>query len=109
MRMWRIEPALLCRQHLLGGHVETHMAVGTIARGTTLGRFITDGLIETAAIQHEHDALAEEMLRRGYRHNSPMQYFDTLGLGRVDSNVSRQELIHRCPECRARIERREMR
>lgn len=103
MRMWRVHPAWLCRRHLLGAHVETHMAVGSILRNKHLGRFISDGLIETAAILHEHDALAAEMRRRGYRHASPMQYLDTLGLGQVDSAANRRELIRRCPECRERI------
>jgi len=103
MRMWNVDPAVLCRKHLLGEHVELHMAVGSIKRGKNLGRFITDGLIETGAIQSRHQALALEMGRRGYRHKSPLHYHDALHMGHVDSHASMLELARRCPDCRARM------
>ena len=33
MRDWKVNPKLLCRQHLLGNHLEVHMFVGTLRRG----------------------------------------------------------------------------
>jgi hypothetical protein len=101
--MWNVDPSVLCRKHLLGEHVELHMAVGSIRRGKNLGRFISDGLIETATIQSRHQALALEMARRGYHHQSPLHYIDALHMGRVDPTASMLELARRCPECRARI------
>lgn len=101
--MWNVDPSVLCRKHLLGEHVELHMAVGSIRRGRSLGRFISDGLIETASIQARHQALAVEMAKRGYKHKSPLRYKDKLGLGRVDPSVSMVELARRCPDCRARL------
>ena len=37
MRMWMIDPKLLCRKHLLGEHLEIHMFVGTINKGINVG------------------------------------------------------------------------
>ena len=43
MRMWLVNPALLCRQHLLGEHVEMHMFAGHILEGYVLyPRFLGD-------------------------------------------------------------------
>lgn len=36
MRMWMVPPELMCRQHLLGEHVELHMFVGAINKGTSV-------------------------------------------------------------------------
>lgn len=33
MRMWVVNPKILCRKHLLGEHVELHMATGHLQRG----------------------------------------------------------------------------
>jgi len=99
--MWNVAPSVLCRKHLLGEHVELHMVVGSIKRGKNLGRFITDGLIETGKISARHKALAKEMTRRGYNHASPLDYTDTLKLGKVNPTVSLNELARRCPDCAA--------
>lgn len=32
MRMWNINPRYMCRKHLLGEHVETHMLVGSLRK-----------------------------------------------------------------------------
>ena len=36
MRMWMVDPQIMCRQHLLGEHTEMHMFVGTLKRGPAL-------------------------------------------------------------------------
>lgn len=99
MRMWMLEPSILCRQHLLGEHVELHMLVGTIRRGVSLTGYLARGLIDTAKISARHDALVEEMTRRGYNHKSPLEYDDELALGSVDLEASMLELMRRCSRC----------
>lgn len=64
----------MCRRHLLGEHVETHMMVGSLLRGKNMEGFY-HGLIDTRLIRPRHDALVVEMLRRGYRHASPLLAF----------------------------------
>lgn len=75
MRIWDIEPDILCRSHLLGEHRELHGLWNILTRGL-------DGYSrhpETrrwegrlAALYARHEALVAEMTRRGYRHQSPL-------------------------------------
>jgi hypothetical protein len=75
MRIWDLPPSLLCRPHLLGEHRELH----------GLWRILTEDRQgyakhpetrrwrgKLAALYERHDALVEEMVRRGYRHASPL-------------------------------------
>jgi hypothetical protein len=84
MRIWDVLPSLLCRQHLLGEHRELH----------GLWRILSDDLQgyaqhpetrrwrgKLAALYERHEALAEEMARRGYRHASPLDQRQATGSG----------------------------
>ena len=35
MRMWNVDVTKMCNKHLLGEHVEMHMFVGIIIKGTS--------------------------------------------------------------------------
>lgn len=102
MRLWPVPPQTMCRRHLLGEHVETHMMVGSIARGKRMDGFY-DGLIDTRLIRPRHDALVAEMLTRGYRHNSPLPEFADPQLGRLSGETPQE----RCGECRAKEQERQ--
>lgn len=103
-----VPPALLCRSHLLGEHVECHMLASTLRRGRSVAGYIRNGLIEPLSLGARHDALAAEMARRGYRHASPLGAVRTGHLPadqrrhRVDEAASLRGLTRRCAECRAR-------
>lgn len=107
MRMWNVDPKLLCRKHLLGEHLETHYFIGTIRKGKSIKGYITNGLVEVHNILRRHDELAEEMKRRGYKHKSPARECNLWECGCVDSEHNIVELHRRCSECRKRIERSE--
>lgn len=104
MRMWMVDPRILCRQHLLGEHVELHMLVGTIKKKRWR---VLDGLadakcIETSKVKERHTALVKEMKRRGMNHASPLQPFQCKCIGSIDELESLALLLKRCPECRKR-------
>lgn len=106
MRMWMVKPALMCRSHLLGEHGEIHKHRHNFVKQHSIaGR---RGQIEPLAMQKRHDALAREMLKRGYKHESPYEQPSTDHLpavdrrGRVDRKASLRELLDRCQECRDR-------
>ena len=106
MRMWNISPELMCRKHLLGEHAEMHMFLGVLSLGKRLDGYICSGLVEIHNIKRRHDELAQEMIGRGYRHNSPMNeslLFAKAGF--VDIERSYEELQSRCAECRRRIQK----
>jgi len=101
MRMWNVDPKTMCRMHLLGEHLEMHMFAGCIRTGRPLSGYIKAGLVEPAKVKLRHDALAEEMLRRGYAHCSPLTHTPNgLSGGCVDPENSRKILRDRCPRCR---------
>jgi hypothetical protein len=75
MRIWDLPPSLLCRQHLLGEHRELH-GLWRIPiedrRGYARHPETRRWRGKLAALSLRHEALAEEMRRRGYRHASPL-------------------------------------
>ena len=75
MRIWDVDPAILCRAHLLGEHRELHGLWNILTQGKTgyanhpetlrwVGRI--------KALYNRHEALVAEMTRRGYEHASPL-------------------------------------
>jgi len=68
MRMWMVNPKIMCRQHLLGEHVEIHMFVGTLSRGKSVKGYLEKGLLEVHNLYWRHEELVEEMKRRGTVH-----------------------------------------
>jgi Pyrimidine dimer DNA glycosylase len=91
MRIWDVDPARLCRGHLLGEHREIH-AVWTIltesrsgyARHPEVRRW--DGKL--AALFVRHEAVAAEMARRGYGHSSPLDPGLATGADRQDEQLA---------------------
>ena len=77
MRVWDIEPNLLCKNHLLGEHREIHAIWTVITKGRKgysqhpeTKRWV-DNL---AGLFERHNAIVEEMKNRRYNHNSPLEY-----------------------------------
>lgn len=109
MRMWMVQPHLMCDKHLLGEHVELHMLVGCIKRNKNISGFIMRRLVEPLSIFERHEQLANEMIRRGMKHKSPLQNIIFARLSTeelqttVDPQISLDELYSRCLHCRARI------
>jgi len=109
MRMWLVDPATMCRKHLLGEHVEMHMYIGSLAKGVKATGYLDGNLLEPAVLQERHDALATEMTRRNYIHKSPIDQVKLqTGLRHlsnferatvIDKEAARVELHRRCSEC----------
>lgn len=107
MRMWGVNPKMLCSRHLLGEHVEMHMFAGCIRKGISLEGYYKNNLLCVNLLKKRHDELADEMLSRGMNHNSPMPEIDLSGLraGKIDIDANTSELITRCFECKKRFNR----
>ena len=107
MRMWKVNPKVMCRQHLLGEHLEMHMFKGCWEKGKSVSGYIEKGLVEMTEVKNRHDELVIEMSRRSYNHKSPMEIFlrnVSFYDGQVDEKANLIELAKRCPECKKRIE-----
>ena len=99
-----VTPRIMCRQHLLGEHVEIHMFIGTINKGKSVKGYLKKGLLEVHNLYSRHEELVEEMKRRGYRHCSDVdkKWRTAEKLGNVDKKKSLEELLKRCPRCEGR-------
>jgi len=101
MRMWMVDPKIMCKNHLLGEHNEIHKHRHSFVKKYNLsGR---KGQIEPASMKARHDELAKEMLLRGWNHNSEYSQPDTSHLPKdfiVDVKESLKLLINRCPKCK---------
>lgn len=87
MRIWDVDPRRLCRTHLVGEHRELH-AVWTILtedkRGYARHPEVLRWRGKLAALHGRHEALVAEMIRRGYRHASPLDAGLASGAARQD-------------------------
>jgi len=108
-RMWMISPANLCRNHLCGEHNEIHKAVGNLKKHRSITGYIRNNCLEPWSFVERHDELAKEMIRRGYNHNSPLEfqwdgehppkneYFYT-----INTESSFADLMNKCNACSSR-------
>jgi hypothetical protein len=110
MRMWMINPIMLCRKHLLGEHGEIHkFRHNFVKQHSIAGRMSPVIQIEPLKMKLRHDELVEEMLRRGYNHNSPYILPDLSYLpeefinAKVNIGHNIVDLMARCGECRSLI------
>lgn len=98
-----VDPKVMCRKHLLGEHVECHMLLGSLKKGTSIDGFLKKELVDPSRLDERHSELAEEMERRGFNHKSPL---DSSGLKKVSCNIDKDksfgDLMERCEECRRR-------
>lgn len=117
MRMWGVDPGWMCRKHLLGAHVETHMILGVMKKKKNILGFIEKRLIDPITLYREHEGLVNEMLFRGYKHNSPLTYIESHNVvsdyidfvkkelawhkewKALDVAKNTKDLIDRCKEC----------
>lgn len=109
MRMWMVNPRYMCRQHLLGEHLEIHMFAGAMNKNKNLNGFARNGLLEPYSLHGRHDNLVKEMERRGYTHKTPMPVVNLSSLdsdlrnSKVDMIRSEHDLFGRCQECKKRF------
>lgn len=106
MRMWLINPTLMCNKHLLGEHGELHKFLPTFRKGYKVdGRFHPVVQLQFQGYKERHDKLAEEMLRRGMNHKSPLvdipdfaKIYPEYYYFKVNVGISVNDLMSRCDE-----------
>jgi len=110
MRMWMINPKLMCRKHLLGEHGELHKFIPSFKKKFKVDKRLSPIVqIELSSYEKRHKELVKEMKRRGYKHNSPLKAPDFSYLpieqfkAKVDRKYSLKDLKKRCKDCRKLI------
>ena len=102
-----VDPSKMCKKHLLGEHVETHMFLGTLRKRKSIKGYIKNNLLEPLSLKQRHDELVAEMNRRGMNHNTPLiinnelNYLSSEDLNhKINRENSEGELKSRCFNCR---------
>lgn len=115
MRMWMVAPQGLCTKHLVAEHCECHMFVGSILKRRSILGHITRGQFDAQNLKYRHDKLAEEMVRRGFNHATPLvepdfeSYCTDMMISPaelitcIDVDHNQTELVRRCQGCRDQV------
>jgi hypothetical protein len=85
MRIWDLDPADLCNQHLLGEHRELHAIWSILTNGKQGYARHPETLRwrdRLAALYARHDEQVREMHQRGFRHLSPLDVRLAIGATR---------------------------
>lgn len=112
MRMWMVNPKVMCREHLLGEYRELFTFLGTLRKKKRVDGYIRNDLLEPLALLARYHVLRDEMLRRGYRPRkvftfvmSDLDYLSEEHRNhRIDRSRSFCALVDRCPTCRRNAE-----
>lgn len=110
MRMWMVDPGLMCNRHILGEHGELHKFLHNWKKKHSVAGRVADNQIEPLSYKSRHDALAKEMFTRGMNHKSPLEQPDFSYLPnehlhfKVDVESNLELLYNRCSECKCRRE-----
>ena len=105
MRIWDVDPSRLCRKHLLGEHRELHGLWNIITqgkRGYSRHPETVRWFGKQRALYVRHERLVKEILRRGYRHNSPLDPKLAVGSGTQRTfvnSIREQNQILRAKPC----------
>ncbi len=106
--MWLANPEKMCQKHLCGEHLEMHMFLGTLKKRKKVDGYIQNNLFEPRMLYQRHKELAEEMIKRGYKHKSPLCESDCACIldlteekqyWKIDKEAALKDLLSRCPEC----------
>jgi hypothetical protein len=90
VRIWDVDPALLCRSHLLGEHRELHGLWNILVhgkRGYSRHPETRRWVGKQAALFQRHERLVAEMERRGFAHASPLDPTHATGADTQDAFV----------------------
>lgn len=105
MRIWDISPTLLCRQHLLGEHRELHAIWSVITekkKGYSKHPETIRWVGKLKALYNRHQALVQEIRKRGYIHKSDLHIRFALGKKKQDefiNTISEQIEILKKKDC----------
>lgn len=108
MRVWDIDPSLLCRNHLLGEHREIHAIYAIIVyskKGYSNHPETNRWRNHLWALYLRHEKVAEEMKRRGWNHHSNLGLIkDNQHQNKLINTIEEQVEILKNKKCKCKIE-----
>lgn len=108
MRMWMVDPKILCQHHLMFEHLSLHAFMARLNLGYSLLGYVEHNLVEVAHLGHRHRVLVGEMVHRGLNHNSELPQitntsnYQAYRHHKVDRAKAISTLLGTCPRCRER-------
>ena len=111
MRMWMLNPKIMCHNHLAGEWRELFTIVDHLQRKRKVDKYITNNCLELQSIQERYVELKKEKKRRKHKKfkQLPLDY-DISYLPqehqeyKVDTEASLKDLLSRCEKCKRRYE-----
>jgi len=76
------------------------MFAGTILKKISIKGYVEKGLVEVHNIAKRHQELVDEMIKRGIKHQSELQSFESWVEGKVNVEENLKTLKSRCTLCR---------
>lgn len=114
MRMWMLDPKILCHSHLAAEHDECHMIVGAMRKRKQLRGYVASNALELGSLFRRHEELVNEFFRRGWIHKSEMDEMEVLSLvsnypeyiriATVDRDRTEEYLRDKCRLCKERMD-----
>jgi hypothetical protein len=74
MRMWMINPVILCDKHLRGEYVECLMFIGTFKRKLNIPGYVKNNLVEPLSIIDRFYELKNELIRREFNPTKDLDF-----------------------------------
>jgi hypothetical protein len=109
--MWMINPKLLCNRHLGGEYSEIFKHRHNFVKKHNInGRIFPIVQIEPSSMLERVEELRKEAIERGLKYHAKYEMPDITYLSdevrnaKVDLEISKKDLINRCPKCKKRIE-----
>lgn len=108
-RQWLTDPNMMCKQHLLGEHLEAHIFVSKMHKLNKLDGFRKGSMFFGAEyVQYRHDIIARYLSRfSGKEHKTPLHIGDLeiinyplIKPAEKDFAKSNDDLYGRCQRCR---------
>jgi hypothetical protein len=107
MRIWDVDPKLLCQKHLVAEHRELHGLWNILTKHGGNGGYSKHPetlrwVGKTKALFARHEALIREFRKRGFNHHTPLD--EKLATGKATQNklintISEQKEILREKDC----------
>ncbi len=82
------------------------MFLGTLKKKISVKGYLNKNLFEPLSLKERHDSLVKEMLRREFKHKSPLEFTEEVfnylegdKFIKINKETAKQELLRRCPKC----------
>jgi hypothetical protein len=111
MRMWMVDPRIMCFKHLCREHCEVHRLVANLRKGRDVRSYLLRQVLDISSIYIRHKELEDEIMARGGKLDSPLSAAECVAFARwygsttVNIGRSLADLSDCCKECRKKIGR----